>query len=111
VWGSPPHYDLLIEFDGDAPSDKVLVPLSEAIDAEIERVNAEFERKKATLRLGTTRLRVLDEGARARYIDDQVKAGREAARVKLPRATTDLEFARSIGGRVIAGKARGEGEA
>jgi hypothetical protein len=97
-WGTPPRYLLLLELDGPSLS----VSDARVLIAEIERqlcaANAEYERKRETLRLGPPALLVLHVGEYERYLARLTGQGRELARIKVPRVTMDVELARSFAG-------------
>ncbi len=100
-WGAPPRYRLLLELSGPPPGDAALQRLAAALERGLCERNAEYERKRETLRLGPTGLFLLEPGECDRYVDRLVQSGRERARLKLPRVTMDLELLKGFKGRPI----------
>jgi hypothetical protein len=101
VWGQPPGYHLLMEFAQGAPSPEVAQRICKEFEQRLVAANAEYERKRETLRLLPTAVRVLVPGSYDGYLDAQVAAGREIARIKTPRVTMDPEFAKQFEGKVV----------
>jgi hypothetical protein len=97
-WGAPPHYVLAIEPRGAAPSPEVQRQIAETIEQGLVAGNAEYEKKRETLRLGAVSVTVLERGARQRYLDQEIAKGREVARIKLPTLSMDLEFLKRLVG-------------
>src|SRR4051812_26612540 len=51
AWGEPPHYNLLVE-DPDLADGDIAARLAVEVEAELQRLNLEYENKRATQRLG-----------------------------------------------------------
>jgi hypothetical protein len=101
-WGSPPRYLLLVEL---AAGRALPAHEEQALLASIERglieANAEYERKRETMRLGAPALLVLERGEYQRYLERLLSQGRELSRLKIPRVTMDLEVAKGFTGRLV----------
>jgi hypothetical protein len=95
-WGSPPHYVLALEPRGVPPEPELQDRIADEIERGLVTANAEYEKKRETLRLGPVSVLVLKSGTRRAYIDQEIAKGREAARIKLPSLTMDLEFLKSL---------------
>jgi hypothetical protein len=95
-WGTPPHYVLALEPRGAAPAPDLQQRIADEIEAGLVAANAEYEKKRETLRLGPVSVLILKEGARRAYIDQQIAKGREPARIKVPSLTMDLEFLKNL---------------
>ncbi|MBX6312312.1 MAG: GH3 auxin-responsive promoter family protein [Isosphaeraceae bacterium] len=66
TWGEPPSYSLLVEAD-DLPGEEAAERLAAEVDAELSRVNVEYENKRSTLRLGPIRTRRIPVGSWAEF--------------------------------------------
>jgi hypothetical protein len=91
LWGSPPRYLVVVEFEGRDPSDDELRELAQALDRAITTLNVEYASKRKTDRLGPPVLGLLRSGEfermrRARTAD----RGRSDAQVKIPRLIREL---------------------
>jgi hypothetical protein len=95
-WGTPPHYVLALEPRGVPPEPDLQHRIADEIERGLVAANAEYEKKRETLRLGPVSVLMLKAGARRVYIDQQIAKGREAARIKVPSLTMDLEFLKSL---------------
>ena len=65
-WGDPPSYSLLVE-QGDLDDEEIDDRLAAEFDAQLRRINVEYENKRATLRLGPVRTRRLRPGSWADF--------------------------------------------
>jgi len=101
VWGQPPRYLLVCEAAGSWLSEADEQVLLSSIERGLFEVNAEYERKRETLRLGPLGLLVLERGEYERYIARLTATGRELARIKVPRVTIDVELVKGFTGRVV----------
>jgi hypothetical protein len=90
-WGEPPHYHLLVE-DPDVPDDRDLERLAAEVEAQLQRVNLEYENKRATLRLGAIRPFRIPAGS---WVDFQrrrlSRSGGTVEQYKQPCLLSDLE--------------------
>jgi GH3 auxin-responsive promoter len=89
-WGQPPRYILLLELSSGTAEPGMLVDLARALEKGLIDANAEYDKKRETLRLRAPAVQLLPPGAYDAYIAAQVKQGREAARIKTPRVTMDV---------------------
>jgi hypothetical protein len=103
-WGQPPRYVLLLEVGGGSLTGDALASLAQSIEAGLVAANAEYEKKRETLRLRSTIVQLLPDGAYEAYVATQVKAGREAARIKTPRVTMDTALVAQFPPGVRAGE-------
>ena len=114
TWGQPPRYLLMCEADGAWIPEAREQELLATIEQGLFEVNAEYERKRETLRLAPLGLLVLRPGELDRYLARLTAGGRELARIKIPRVTMDVELAKGFVGRLVepaanrAGKEHGE---
>src|SRR5262249_42461200 len=65
-WGEPPFYSLLVEAS-EVPDRVAADRLAEEVEAALRRINVEYENRRATLRLGPTRVRRITDGSWARF--------------------------------------------
>jgi hypothetical protein len=100
-WGTPPRYLLLLETDGRPLDDAEGRALIGRVERALAAANAEYERKRQTLRLAPLGLLLLEPGELDRYVARLVAGGREPARLKTPRVTMDLELAKTFRGRLV----------
>lgn len=99
-WGAPPRYLLLVD-PAEPWSDPAPARLALEVEGRLVEANAEYERKRETLRLGRVAVCLLSPGELERYQQQMVSQGRELARLKLPRISMDLDLARELRGRVV----------
>jgi hypothetical protein len=90
-WGEPPRYNLLVEHD-DLNGQLSESRLVEAVEAELSRVNQEYENRRATLRLDPIRIRRLRPGSWADFQRRRLaKSGGTVEQYKQPCLLSDLE--------------------
>jgi hypothetical protein len=90
-WGEPPRYNLLVEHD-DLNGHESEARLVEAVEAELSRVNQEYENRRATLRLDPIRIRRLLPGSWADFQRRRLaKSGGTVEQYKQPCLLSDLE--------------------
>ncbi len=91
-WGQPPRYVLLLEL---SPNQSValdragLVELAAALERGLIDCNAEYDKKRETLRLRAPAVQLLPMGAYDAYVAVLAQGGRETARIKTPRVSMD----------------------
>lgn len=95
-WGEPPRYVLAFEPRSAAPGADAQRAIADEVERALVAANNEYEKKRETLRLGPVAVRVLANGARQTYLDQEIAKGREAARIKLPSLTMDLELLKRL---------------
>jgi hypothetical protein len=100
AWGAPPRYLLLLD-PGQAISDGMAARLALDVERRLIEANAEYERKRETMRLGGVGVYLLEAGEFDRYQSRLLGEGRELARLKLPRISMDLDLVLQLRGRVI----------
>jgi hypothetical protein len=89
-WGEPPSYRLLVE-QGDLRDEADDDRLAAELDAQLQRVNVEYENKRATLRLGPIRTRRLREGSWADFQSRRLaQSGGTVEQYKQPCLMADL---------------------
>lgn len=76
------RYDLLVETRPAQPPDAVLTSFLRAFEASLARLNLEFEGKRASGRLGETRLHLMQEGWAERASRREVASGKRDAQFK-----------------------------
>lgn len=90
-WGDPPRYNLLVEtgdLNGAASADR----LASEVEAELMRQNAEYENRRATLRLDPIRIRRLPPGAWSDFQRRRLaRSGGTVEQYKQPCLLADLE--------------------
>jgi hypothetical protein len=90
TWGDPPSYSLLVE-QGDVADEDAAVRLAAEVEAELQRVNVEYENKRTTLRLGAIRTRRLPCGAWADFQRRRLaRSGGTVEQYKQPHLLADL---------------------
>ena len=90
-WGDPPHYYLLIE-DGDVPEEATAERLVAEVEEQLQRVNLEYENKRATLRLGPIRAFRIAAGSWSDFQQRRLaKSGGTVEQYKQPCLLSDLE--------------------
>ena len=90
TWGEPPHYSLLVEQGDlrDVPADR----LAAEVEAELQRLNVEYENKRQTLRLGPIRTRRLAAGSWSEFQGRRLaRSGGTVEQYKQPCLMSDLE--------------------
>lgn len=89
-WAEPPFYNLLVE-DADLADEASAGRLATAVESELQRVNVEYENKRATLRLGPIRIRRLPAGAWADFQKRRLaRSGGTVEQYKQPHLMADL---------------------
>ncbi len=91
-WGQPPGYVLLLELSTGIEQ-AMLDELARALEVGLVDANAEYEKKRETLRLAAPIVQLLPVGAYEAHVAAQAAAGRETARIKTPRVTMDTKLA------------------
>jgi hypothetical protein len=90
VWGDPPHYALLVEEDDLAGPD-VVEHLTEAVEREIGRHNAEYANRRETRRLGPVHILAIPPGSWAEFQKRRLaKSGGTVEQYKQPHLIPDL---------------------
>jgi hypothetical protein len=91
LWASPPHYVVLVEFEGPDPGEAALRDLAQAIDRALHDLNVEYASKRKTARLGPAAVGVLRAGEFERMRRERSSdRGRSDAQVKIPRLVREL---------------------
>jgi len=89
-WGDPPCYHLLVE-QSDLPDDRVAEQLQQAVEAELQRSNLEYENKRTTQRLGPIRIRRIIDGSWAEFQKRRLaRSGGTVEQYKQPHLMPDL---------------------
>ena len=89
-WGEPPHYHLLIE-ETDIPDDAGAQRLAAEVDKQLQRVNLEYENKRATLRLDPIRPTRVSAGSWVQFQRRRLaKSGGTVEQYKQPCLLADL---------------------
>lgn len=80
VWGTPPGYTFLVEWDGSSP----LTPgrFAANVEAELQRLNLEYAEKRRTERLTPINLRLVKPGAFNRIEESRRLGGASPAQLK-----------------------------
>jgi hypothetical protein len=90
-WGDPPFYSLLVE-ESDVPDRAAADRLAEEVEAALRRTNLEYENRRATLRLGPTRVRRITDGSWGRFQRRRLsRSGGTVEQYKQPHLMPDLE--------------------
>lgn len=85
-WGEPPAYELLVE------QDDLAGRLAAEVDAELMRLNLEYENRRETLRLGPVRTRPLAAGSWVRFQRMRLsRSGGTPEQYKQPCLLADLD--------------------
>ena len=96
TWGDPPHYSLLVEETDLGPtysSDR----LAAEVEAELTRLNVEFENKRLTQRLGPVRVRSIRAGSWADFQHRRLaQSGGTVEQYKQPHLMPDLKVIESF---------------
>ncbi len=102
-WGEPPHYQLLVEAE-DLPAPGSAQRLAAEVEAQLQRVNVEYENKRATLRLGPIVTRLLPAGSWADFQKRRLaKSGGTVEQYKQPCLMPDLDALATFRGLELAG--------
>lgn len=88
-WGQPPRYVLLLELSEGEVDQAGLDALAKGLEKGLIEANAEYDKKRETLRLREPVVQLLPKGSYDGYLAEQVRQGREVARIKTPRVTMD----------------------
>ncbi len=93
VWDRVPYYALYVE-QGEVPADAdVLGRIAAAVDEELRAVNAEYDYKRQTLRLGAVRVRTVPPGTWLKMRDERIAArGGTVEQYKHPCLCPDPSF-------------------
>ena len=93
------RYDLRLELDGVPPTDVTLASFGKAVDAQLARMNIEYDQKRASGRLGAPRIQVMPSGWHAqRRAAKMAQGGRD---VQLKDALLGLPDAEDGGATVL----------
>ena len=98
-WGQPPRYVLLLELSAGQLDQAALDELARALEAGLIEANAEYDKKRETLRLRAPVIQLLPTGSYEAYVTTLAQGGRETARIKTPRVSMDT----ALLGRFVAG--------
>lgn len=93
--GDHPRYSFLIEFDAAVPAKEAELLLN-SIEAELCKQNAEYTAKRASGRIQSPTLRVVQPGEFERYRRGAIQDGKRDSQFKTVRLTSDAGFARSF---------------
>lgn len=89
-WGEPPHYNLLVE-EHDLADSGAASKLATEVEAELQRVNVEYENKRSTLRLGPIRIRRIPAGSWSEFQKRRLaRSGGTVEQYKQPHLMPDL---------------------
>jgi hypothetical protein len=89
-WGDPPFYTLLVE-ESDVRDAAGADRLAGETEAALRRANAEYDNRRATLRLGPTRVRRITQGSWARFQRRRLaRSGGTVEQYKQPHLMPDL---------------------
>ncbi|HEV3162999.1 MAG TPA: GH3 auxin-responsive promoter family protein [Isosphaeraceae bacterium] len=106
TWGDPPFYSLLVE-DGDLNGEQAADRLAAEVEAQLQKVNLEYENKRSTLRLAPIRIRRLPAGS---WFDFQrrrlARSGGTVEQYKQPCLMSDLEAIHTFAAAETAGASR-----
>lgn len=90
VWGEPPSYNLLVE-ETDIGDDTAIERLAGEVESNLQRVNVEYENRRATHRIGPIRVRCIVAGS---WVDFQrrrlARSGGTVEQYKQPHLMPDL---------------------
>jgi len=90
AWGEPPQYNLLVE-EADLHSHEIAERLAAEVEAELQRVNVEYENKRTTQRLGPIRIRRIPAGSWADFQKRRLaRSGGTVEQYKQPHLMPDL---------------------
>ncbi len=91
TWGEPPYYSMLIE-EADLRGEGVQGQLEGRVEAELSKVNLEYENRRETLRLNPIRIRRLPAGSWADFQQRRLAhSGGTVEQYKQPCLLSDLE--------------------
>ncbi|SIO04249.1 GH3 auxin-responsive promoter [Singulisphaera sp. GP187] len=89
-WGDPPHYNLLVE-ESDLVDRGIAEALAHEVEAELQRLNLEYENKRSTLRLGPIRIRRIPTGSWSDFQKRRLaRSGGTVEQYKQPHLMPDL---------------------
>lgn len=89
-WGDPPHYNLLVE-ESDLVDCYTVEKLAAEVEAELQRLNLEYENKRSTLRLGPIRIRRIPAGSWSDFQKRRLaRSGGTVEQYKQPHLMPDL---------------------
>ncbi len=96
TWSDPPFYSLLVEED-DLHDALAASRLAAEVDAQLKRLNVEYENKRSTLRLGPIRTRRLSPGSWGEFqVRRLTKSGGTVEQYKQPCLMSDLKAIESF---------------
>jgi hypothetical protein len=95
-WGDPPSYSLLVE-ESDVADGMATAILASEVEAALRRVNVEYDNRRATLRLGPTRVRRITHGSWSRFQRRRLaRSGGTVEQYKQPHLMPDLSAIESF---------------
>jgi hypothetical protein len=96
AWDDPPYYNLLVE-DADLPAGPVADRFVAEVEAELQRLNCEYENRRHTLRLGPIRIQRLVAGSWADFQKRRLaRSGGTVEQYKQPHLMPDLKAIESF---------------
>ena len=96
TWGDPPYYSLLVEETDLGPTCSA-DRLAAEVEAELVRLNVEFENKRSTLRLGPVRVRSIRAGSWSDFQHRRLaQSGGTVEQYKQPHLMPDLKAIESF---------------
>lgn len=91
LWGAPPRYVVLVEFDRADPDRDQLQALAREFDRALDDLNVEYASKRKSARLGPAAVGLLRSGEFERMRRERTEdRGRSDAQVKIPRLVREL---------------------
>ena len=99
-WGEPPHYAMYAELE-DSMDTRRSQRFLEEMDRSLSALNAEYEAKRESQRLGPPVLKRVEPGSYAQLRQRRVAAGASDAQVKIPQLSTDMQFGEGLAVREV----------
>ena len=99
-WGEPPHYAMYAELE-DSMDARRSQRFLEEMDRSLSALNAEYEAKRESQRLGPPVLKRVAPGSYAQLRQRRVAAGASDAQVKIPQLSTDMQFGEGLAVREV----------
>jgi hypothetical protein len=90
-WETTPRYAFLVEFADDIPKGNK-IELLKNIEAELAKINVEYDTKRRSLRLDHPVLKIVPRGAFEEYRCKKVCEGSHDGQFKMPKLTSDMNF-------------------
>lgn len=94
-WGHIPRYAFLMEIANDITKENKAALLRN-IEAELSKINVEYETKRHSQRLGHPVLKIVPRGTFEQYRSKKVAEGSHDGQFKLPKLSNDMNFQRNF---------------